>query len=347
MKVIARACDVTNLESVSSLFDEAENAGVPVRGIVHAAAVFDDATLESLNQNQYQRVIEPKILGGLTLHNASLGREIDFFVFYSSITTAFGNPGQANYVAANSFLEALAQHRRAQGLPAQAIGWGAIGDAGYLARNAVIRDQLAAKLGADPLSTDSAMAFLEELLSGGQTNLYAGDINWQRLRSGLPTLQSRIYGEVTTKAGREEAAEGEDALARMQAMQPAEALDFVAGILAEEVGQVLRLAPEKIDRNKPVFALGMDSLMALELKLSMEDRFRIDVPVMALSDGGSINKLAEQVVRQVRGGDAEEELLPGGVQTIISRHVNDDDIENLNRTDDTGSDSSDKTQFGS
>lgn len=347
VKVIARACDVTNLESVSSLFDEAENAGVPVRGIVHAAAVFDDATLESLNQNQYQRVIEPKILGGLTLHNASLGREIDFFVFYSSITTAFGNPGQANYVAANSFLEALAQHRRAQGLPAQAIGWGAIGDAGYLARNAAIRDQLAAKLGADPLSTDSAMAFLEELLSGGQTNLYAGDINWQRLRSGLPTLQSRIYGEVTKKAGREEAAEGEDALARMQAMQPAEALDFVAGILAEEVGQVLRLAPEKIDRNKPVFDLGMDSLMALELKLSMEDRFRIDVPVMALSDGGSINKLAEQVVRQVRGGDAEEELLPGGVQTIISRHVNDDDIENLNRTDDTGSDSSDKTQFGS
>jgi len=346
VKVIARACDVTNIDSVTALFDEAESAGVPVRGIIHAAAVFDDATLESLSSNQYQRVIEPKILGGLTLHNASLGREIDFFVFYSSITTAFGNPGQANYVAANSFLEALAQHRRAQNLPAQAIGWGAIGDAGYLARNETIRDQLAAKLGADPLTTDGAMAFLEELLSGGQTNLYAGDINWQRLRSGLPTLQSRIYGEVTTKAGREEAVDGEDALARIQHMSPAEALEFVAVILSEEVGQVLRLAPEKIDRNKPVFDLGMDSLMALELKLSMEDRFQIDVPVMALSDGGTINRLAEQVVRQVRGGDVEEELLPNGVQAIISRHVNDDDIENLNRTEDTGGSSSDKMQFG-
>lgn len=113
VKVIARACDVTNLDSVTALFDEAEKAGVPVRGIIHAAAVFDDGTLESLSQRQYQRVIEPKILGGLTLHNASLGRELDFFVFYSSITTAFGNPGQANYVAANSFLEALAQHCRA------------------------------------------------------------------------------------------------------------------------------------------------------------------------------------------------------------------------------------------
>lgn len=346
VKVIARACDVTNLDSVNSLFEEAERAGVPVRGIIHAAAVFDDATLESLNSSQYQRVIEPKILGGLTLHNASLGRELDFFVFYSSITTAFGNPGQANYVAANSFLEALAQHRRAQGLPAQAIGWGAIGDAGYLARNEAIRDQLAAKLGADPLSTDNAMAFLEELLTGGQTNLYAGDINWQRLRSGLPTLQSRIYGEVTTKAGREEAADGEDTLLRMQNMQPAEALEFVAGILAEEVGQVLRLAPEKIDRNKPVFDLGMDSLMALELKLSMEDRFQIDVPVMALSDGGTINKLAEQVVRQVRGGDADEEALASGVHAIISRHVNDDDIENLNRSEDTAGEPSDKTRFG-
>lgn len=231
-------------------------------------------------------------------------------------------------------------------MPAQAIGWGAIGDAGYLARNEAIRDQLAAKLGADPLSTDSAMTFLEQLLTGGQTNLYAGDINWQRLRSGLPTLQSRIYGEVTTKAGREETAEAGDVLARMQGMSSTEAVDFVAGILAEEVGQVLRLTPEKIDRSKPVFDLGMDSLMALELKLSMEDRFQIDVPVMALSDGGTINRLAEQVVRQVRGGDIEEELLPSGVQTIISRHVNDDDIENLNRTEDTGTDSSDKTQFG-
>ena len=345
-RVIARSCDVTDIDAVTALFDEAERAGVPVCGVVHAAAVFDDATLDSLSASRYQRVIEPKIRGALTLHKASLGRELDFFLLYSSITTAFGNPGQANYVAANAFLEALAQHRRALGLPAQAIGWGAIADAGYLARNEALRDQLAAKLGADPLSADRAMAFLGEILAGDQTNLYAGDINWQRLRAGLPVLQSRIFGELTSKISREETAGGDDALARVEAMPLAEAIAFVSGILAEEVGQVLRLTPEKIDRNKPVFDLGMDSLMALELKLSVEDRFRIDVPLMALSDGGTINALAAQVVRQVRGEETGEDALPNDVQAIISRHVNDDDIENLNRNEETGGNSSGKTQFG-
>lgn len=346
VKVIARACDVTDLASVTSLLDEAEAAQIPVRGIIHAAAVFDDATLDSLDVRQYQRVIEPKMRGALTLHEASLGRELDFFVLYSSITTCFGNPGQANYVAANSFLEALAQHRHALGLPAQAIGWGAIGDAGYLARNEALRDQLAAKLGAAPLSTEKAMGFLEELLSGSQTNLYAGDVNWQRLRSGLPVLQSPIYAELTSKAGREEmAGGGEDALERVKSMPASEAMEFVAGILLEEVGQVLRLTPEKIDRDKPVFDLGMDSLMALEMKLTIEDRFHIDVPVMVLSDGGTINSLSAQIVRQVQGGDTEEEALPVDVHTIISRHVNDDDIENLNRGDSAVDNSSDQNML--
>ncbi|MEQ8281588.1 MAG: SDR family NAD(P)-dependent oxidoreductase [Parvibaculum sp.] len=343
--VIARACDVTDASAVGTLFDEAEAAGFPIRGIVHAAAVFDDATMETLDQRQYQRVIEPKIRGAIVLHDASLGREVDFFVLYSSITTAFGNPGQANYVAANAFLEALAQKRRAAGLPAQAIGWGAIGDAGYLARNAEMRDQLASKLGADPLSTSDAMALLEGLVARDESNFYAAGINWQRLRAGLPVLQARVFGELAPKMAREGESGGEDILSKLSEISLEEAIGFVSGILAEEIGQVLRLTADKIDLGKSVFDLGMDSLMALELKLGIEDRFGIEIPVMALSEGGNVTSLSAQIVGQIRGEEASDQFA-GDVQTIISRHINDDDVENIRKTDDTRDVSTSENQFG-
>ncbi len=138
--VIARACDVTDASAVGTLFDEAEAAGFPIRGIVHAAAAFDDATMETLDQRQYPRVIEPKIRSAIVLHDASLGREVRFCILYiASITTAFGNPGQANYCRLQGrhdrlFLKSLAQEVAAPCNVTIRLR-GAIGVIEYLARN--------------------------------------------------------------------------------------------------------------------------------------------------------------------------------------------------------------------
>ena len=119
----------------------------------------------------------------------------------------------------------------------------------------------------------------------------------------------------------------------------------MSGILAEEIGQVLRLTADKIDLGKSVFDLGMDSLMALELKLGIEDRFGIEIPVMALSEGGNVTSLSAQIVGQIRGEEASDQFA-GDVQTIISRHINDDDVENIRKTDDTRDVSTSENQFG-
>lgn len=329
--VTTRGCDVADETLVEELFRETDEAGLPIRGVIHAAAVFDDGTLYSMSAEQFRRVVDPKVKGALSLHKATMNRDLDFFVMYSSITTAFGNPGQANYVAANSFLEALARRRRSDGLPALTIGWGAIGDAGYLARNEEIRDQLSAKTGAKPLTVDEAMEILGGEIAQDDVHVYAAAINWQRLRAGLPALQGKTFSEVAPKLTRNtDDEDGQDVLERIAALSAEEAAKIVAGVLAEEIGQILRLTPDKIDLTKPLSDLGLDSLMALELKLGVEDRFHIEIPIMALADGGSLNTLATLVVRQVHGGKDEEEV-PADIQSIVLRHVDQDDIDAMER----------------
>src|SRR6202023_3645672 len=103
------------------------------------------------------RVLAPKILGALHLHEATRAHALDWFVLYSSATTLFGNPGQAAYVAANLGLEALANERRSLGLPVTCIGWGPIADAGYLARNERVLEGLVGGMGGPALRPDDAL----------------------------------------------------------------------------------------------------------------------------------------------------------------------------------------------
>jgi len=124
VSVVAPVCDVADEATVLGTLASIEAHMPPVRGIVHAAMVIEDALLRDLGREQLHRVLAPKIRGAWHLHQATLDRKLDFFILNSSATTLFGNPGQAAYVAANMALEALATERRALGLPATCVGWG-------------------------------------------------------------------------------------------------------------------------------------------------------------------------------------------------------------------------------
>src|SRR5690606_37912404 len=128
--VHAAACDVTDAQAVNDLVAHIQHAMPPLKGIVHAAMVIDDGLIRNATAEQIERVLAPKVLGGQHLDAATRDLSIDFFVMFSSGTTLFGNPGQANYVPANIWLEGLARQRRAQGRPATCVRWGAIDDVG-------------------------------------------------------------------------------------------------------------------------------------------------------------------------------------------------------------------------
>ena len=105
----------------------------PLRGVMHAAMVLDDASIERLTEERMWKAMAPKIMGAWNLHTLTLDAPLDFFVLFSSLASIIGNPGQANYVAGNAFLDALAYYRRARGLPALTINWGVVGEVGHVA----------------------------------------------------------------------------------------------------------------------------------------------------------------------------------------------------------------------
>ena len=126
--------DAINAVTLEQLFHRCAARGA-IKGVVHAAMVIDDRLIDGMDRDAIDAVLQPKVTGALNLERLAAGLNLDYLLFYSSATTLFGNPGQYNYVAANGFLEGLARRLHARGIPAVAVAWGGIADAGYLARN--------------------------------------------------------------------------------------------------------------------------------------------------------------------------------------------------------------------
>ncbi len=301
----AFACDVSDASSLETVLRRIHDTMPPIGGVVHAAVTMDDALLHHLDESRFARALKPKLDGASHLDRLTRNDPIELFLLYSSITTTFGNPGQGNYVAANAAMEAVAERRHRDGFPALAIQWGPIGDAGYLTRETGVAALLERRLGSANLTAEAALNALPELLRSGLPVATYADIAWGALRSSLPLL----HGPMFNGLGDVDADIAPVDLRELLATLPAnEAQEKVTELLVKEVARILKLAPERVDPRAPLGEFGMDSLMAVELRLAVEQRCGITIPVLALSEGATLAVLADRVVRNLdasRGdGDA-------------------------------------------
>ncbi len=332
-KVHVKACDVTDRKALSAVLAQIGRDLPPLRGVLHAAMVLDDGLVRNLDPARFRAALAPKIQGAWNLHQLTLDRPLDFFILYSSATTYIGNPGQANYVAANLFLESLAAHRRAEGLAATSVCWGAIGDVGYLTRHEAVKDGLQSRLGGEPLASDQALALLGAMLAREKDGLAVLDFDWHTLQRFLPGTRSPRYEPVRRAAGQAGASleTGEDIQALIAGRSPEEVKEIVAGLLAGEVAQILQIPAERIDPARSLYDLGMDSLMGVELVLGIEKRFGVNLPVMALNEGPSIERIAERLAASLTGGGSggeggqsdDESRLKDLVSGMAAQHAED------------------------
>ncbi|MGG2463980.1 SDR family NAD(P)-dependent oxidoreductase [Streptomyces sp. RGM 3693] len=290
VQVTAHAADCTDTETMRALLDGIDAGGQPLRGVVHCAMHLDDAPLSELSEERFAAVLAPKAGGALVLDRLTRDRRLDLFLLISSDAAYVGNLHQAPYVAGNLFVEALVRQRRAAGLPAQAIAWGALGETGY-----VIRNDLAAQLsaiGLEPLSLRDAFAAMDDLLTRDTPVAGVSRWNWGRARAFASTLSSPRHSLLMPSHGQTGGRSREELLAQLAGLPPEEARVAVQAAITQLLANVMQMDPDALDPQRRLDEYGLDSLMAAELLTSTRHQFDIDIPPMEfLRSGRTIDGL--------------------------------------------------------
>jgi len=339
VKVYAASCDVTDKEALSTLLADITTNLPPLKGIVHAATVINDGLISNMDADQIHSVLAPKALGAYYLHELTLNTPLDHFILFSSATTLFGNPGQGNYVAANACLEALANNRRAAGLAATCVRWGAIEDVGFLARNEKIKDALQSRMGGSALNSAIALDILEAMLVADRSGIGVMELDWKALSRFLPSANSPKFIEMMRHFGENGTDENkaDDILQMLEKLSDSELSTTIVDMIKSEVGQILQVSPDKIDPTRSMYDMGLDSLMGVELVVALESLFGVRLSVISLSQSPTIAKLTERLVLQLRASEetdatSDDEEILAQAKLLSVQHgtqVSSESIENL------------------
>jgi NADPH:quinone reductase-like Zn-dependent oxidoreductase/acyl carrier protein len=319
--------DIGSPNDNRKLFAGIESSGQPLRGVFHLAMVIDDAPFTALTSERMQAVIAPKAHGAWLLHEATRKMDLDCFVMFSSVSSIFGNPAQGNYSAANAFIDALAHHRQALGLPALTVNWGVLGGEGYVARNERVADFLA-RQGTMGISPGEAMSLLESFLRAGSAQAISIRVDWGKWRQFFRGMQEnplleRIFAALENQ---ESVGPTSDWRSRIDAASPAEKQAVICQAVREAVGSVLRVKPDSLRDDQPLTDLGLDSLMGVEIETSLEAAVGVALPPTSLMRARTIGQIASLIAGHLGGAASVAESTPVSAQIEATSAVDLDAI---------------------
>ncbi|HUB57494.1 MAG TPA: type I polyketide synthase [Mycobacterium sp.] len=299
------------------LVAEAEATGRPLRGLVHAAGVTGDGLVTALTPEGMQRVWAPKVAGALRLHIATVGRELDWWVGFSSMATLLGLPGQLAYATGNAWLDALMTWRRASGLPATAINWGQWSDVGM--SHTLTYSVL------DPITPDEGIEALESLVGGPLARVGVGRLRLDRAIAATPEFGELNYFErivaefdVSTVEHRPAVAETDQAEVSAPDWSQLSAEDRFSELetrLRTILGRELRMSASAINVDQPFPELGLDSMMAMTVLRQTQKLVGIDLSANMLFNHPTIASLATYVAGLLAPQEVPQEEAPDLIDT--------------------------------
>ena len=319
-EVVAEALDVSDAAGLRGLLERLRRDGLPLRGIVHSAGVVDDAALSQQDAARYARVFSPKVRGTALLESLTRSDPLDWVVYFSSIAAVFGSPGQTNHSAANAFLDALARAQRLRGLSVSSIDWGPWSEVG-----AAVTYDVSGRLeaqGVGAISPAQGLQALEHVLAAQAAQVVVLPVDWPRFRARMrgPQLDAFLgsiagpqsHARATPAGGTAATARDGGLRAQLAAAAPARHRPIVAALVRARALKVLGLdASRAIDPRTPLGELGLDSLLAVELRNIIGSAIDKSLPATLLFDYPTLDTLTDFLLGELGGARPTEAAAAG------------------------------------
>jgi acyl carrier protein len=297
--VDVRAVDVGDAQEMTILLGEFGQTLPPLRGVIHAAGSVFTSPIEELSLAGLAGVLRAKILGTWVLHQLTQEMELDCFVVFSSGASIWGSKGLAHHAAGNHFLDTLAHYRQALNLPAMSINWGWWAQSNFTAQE----EEFLKNVGMEPMPADQALAILEELLRAGIVQKTVSAMNWRLFKPIYEVRRERPFlAEIKPSVVVDDERIPQTTLTladRLAQARPQERFDLLQRHVQAEVARVLGQDREQPDFQEGLFQMGMDSLMAVELKSRLETSVKQSLPATLTFDYPTIEALSHFLDREV------------------------------------------------
>ena len=301
VQVLVAQADVADTGQMTRLVTQIAAQMPRLRGVIHAAGLVDDGMLAEQDMRRFARVMAPKVRGTWNLHELTANLALDFFIGFSSGAALLGSPGQSNYAAANSFVDALAHLRRSRGQHALSIDWGSWSQVGMAAGIGEQHRRRWAAMGLGMIAPHDGVAMMKQMLASARAPQMAA---MPLVRARLPRNLGPFFSELVQAAPARAAAPAGgapqvDILAQLAQAPAEDRLALLVGFLSEQIVRVLALpASHQVDPQRSLMEMGMDSLMAMELRNRIQTALKAKVAVAALLKGPSIAQLAASVLAE-------------------------------------------------
>jgi acyl transferase domain-containing protein/NADPH:quinone reductase-like Zn-dependent oxidoreductase/acyl carrier protein len=338
-KVVVVNGDVANIADLQHLLSLSDSDH-PIKGIIHAAGVIDDASLQNQNESRFAGVLSPKVQGSWNLHRLTDKMDLDFFVMCSSAAAVFGTPGQGNYAAANAFMDGLAYYRRSLGLPALSVNWGPWSDVGMAANFSKKDNSRWDALGVGRIKPEDGVKAFELALGADGPQVVVLPVDWKTYLREVPSgqeppLLAAVVRELQDFDDKRISTGNNDQFLQLIREVPEmNRRQLLLEHVQEQLIQVFGLgADAKIDCDQELVDLGMDSLMAVEISNRLRRSLNSSLSSTLAFEYSTLNKLTDYILLEVLKNEVprSENSIRSDASTLLNRidELSDDQVNDL------------------
>jgi len=326
--------DITEKNELSKIIDEISNSGYPLKGIIQSAGVLEDGVISNQTGEKFEKVFNPKIRGTLNLSELTENIKLDFFIMFSSIASVLGSAGQSNHSAANAFLDLFAYYRRSKGLPALSINWGVWSDIGSAAN--IGADKQEKIPGLKVITPEAGIKLFDKIFRKDFTNAGAFGMDWEKF--GDKNYSRQLSNFISDLIQEDKTEDIEIKSTRSGKVNISEELknsgetehkEILSKYFQKLISGILGLKTTDLDPEVPLNSIGLDSLMAIELKNRVNIELGVDLNLVKYMESTNILSLADELKKILSETKNTEHIKIGDLKFHVAKISEEEKARNL------------------